>query len=78
MKHLGAGSSAIAEFPADLTQREVEVLRLMASGKTNREISEELFISTKTVSYHLGNIFNKTDSSNRAEAASFATRHGLA
>jgi DNA-binding CsgD family transcriptional regulator len=55
----------------------VEVLRCVAAGRTNREISEDLFISLNTVSYHLRNIFNKTGAANRTEAASFAHRHGL-
>ena len=64
-------------FPAGLTQREVEVLRLVAAGRTDREIAAELIISVRTVTTHVGNILNKTGAANRAEAASFATRHGL-
>ena len=67
----------IARYPAGLSQREVEVLRFAAAGRTNQQISEELFISLNTVSYHLRNIFNKTGAVNRTEAASFAHRHGL-
>ena len=72
-----SGPSRPPEFPAGLTQREVEVLRLISGGKTDREIGEELFISIKTVGNHVGNILNKTDSANRTEAASFANQHGL-
>ena len=50
---------------------------LIAQGKTDREIAQELTISVRTVTTHVGNILNKTGSANRAEAASFATRHGL-
>ena len=64
-------------YPQGLTQREVEVLRLVAAGRTDREIAEELIISVRTVTTHVGNILNKTGAANRAEAASFATRHGL-
>ena len=64
-------------YPEGLTQREVEVLRLVAAGKTDREIADELIIAVRTVTTHVGNILNKTGASNRAEAASFATRHGL-
>ena len=64
-------------YPDGLTEREVEVLRLVAAGKTNREIAGELFISARTVTTHLGNIFNKISTANRAEAAAYATRHGL-
>ena len=64
-------------YPDGLTQREVEVLRLIASGKTDREIAEELFIGVRTVSTHVGNILNKTNSANRTEAASYANQQGL-
>jgi DNA-binding CsgD family transcriptional regulator/pimeloyl-ACP methyl ester carboxylesterase len=64
--------------PAGLTPREIEVLRLVVDGKTNREIAEMLFISERTVINHLSNIFTKTGAENRAAAAAFALRHGLA
>ena len=64
-------------YPDGLTQREVEVLQLIAAGKTDREIAEELFISARTVGYHVGNILNKTTSTNRTEAATYAGRIGL-
>jgi DNA-binding CsgD family transcriptional regulator/tetratricopeptide (TPR) repeat protein len=63
---------------AVLSRREIEVLRLMALGRSNREISDELSISVNTVFHHVGNIFNKTGTTNRTEAASYAHRHGLA
>ncbi|MFQ6029161.1 MAG: LuxR C-terminal-related transcriptional regulator [Dehalococcoidia bacterium] len=64
-------------YPDGLTLREVEVLRLIASGMTDREIADELFISARTVGYHVGNILNKTNSANRAEAATYAARQEL-
>ena len=64
-------------FPAGLTRRQVEVLRLIAAGKRNKEIAEELFISPNTVLRHVSNIFAKTGVANRAEAATYAARHGL-
>jgi DNA-binding CsgD family transcriptional regulator/pimeloyl-ACP methyl ester carboxylesterase len=64
--------------PAGLTPREIEVLRLVVDGKTNREIAEMLFISERTVINHLSNIFTKTGAENRAAATAFALRHGLA
>ncbi len=64
-------------YPVGLTQREVEVLRLIATGKTNQEIADELIISVKTVGYHVGNILNKTTSTNRTEAATYASQNGL-
>jgi len=64
-------------FPDGLTQREVEVLQLIAAGKTDREIADELVISSRTVNNHVRSILNKTAVANRTEAAAYATRHGL-
>jgi DNA-binding CsgD family transcriptional regulator len=69
---------AAPAWPAGLTGREVEVLRLIAAGCSNRAIAEALFISPNTVLRHVSNIFAKTGVANRAEAAAYATRHGLA
>jgi DNA-binding NarL/FixJ family response regulator len=63
--------------PAGLTAREVEVLRLVATGRTNREIASALFLSEKTVARHLSNIFLKIDVSTRAAATAFAFAHGI-
>ncbi|MCH2512272.1 MAG: helix-turn-helix transcriptional regulator [Dehalococcoidia bacterium] len=63
--------------PDGLTQREVDVIRLVAAGRTDREIAEDLIISIRTVTTHVGNILNKTGTANRAEAAAYAVRHGL-
>ena len=65
-------------YPGQLTEREVAVLRLIATGKTNREISTHLCISLRTVATHVTHIFNKLGAVNRAEAAAYAIRHGLA
>src|SRR5438477_382651 len=65
-------------LPAGLSEREITVLRLVAQGKSNRQIAEELVLSEKTVINHLTNIFNKTVTDNRAAATAFAFRHGLA
>ncbi|MFQ6026272.1 MAG: helix-turn-helix transcriptional regulator [Dehalococcoidia bacterium] len=64
-------------YPNGLTQREVEVLRLLSAGKTDREIAEELFVSVRTVGGHVSNILKKTNSANRTEAAAYAALHGL-
>jgi DNA-binding CsgD family transcriptional regulator/tetratricopeptide (TPR) repeat protein len=64
-------------FPDGLTDREVEVLRLVAAGKANKEVGEELYISVKTVNAHLANVYAKIGASNRTEAATYAIKHGL-
>jgi HD-GYP domain-containing protein (c-di-GMP phosphodiesterase class II) len=65
------------EWPAGLTGREVEVLRLLARGAANREIAERLVISRKTAGNHIEHIYAKIGASNRATASLFAVRHGL-
>lgn len=66
-----------AEAPGGLTEREVEVLVLVAGGKTNREIAAVLFISEHTVRRHLQNIFTKLDLTSRAAATAYAYEHAL-
>ena len=61
-----------------LTPRETEVLRLLASGGTNKEIAAELVISVHTVERHLATIYRKIGARNRAEATAFAHTSGLA
>lgn len=63
--------------PAGLTEREVDVLRLVARGHSDRQISEELYISPRTVNAHLRNMLTKTDSANRTELSIWAFAHGL-
>ena len=60
-----------------VTDRELEVLRLVATGRTNRAIAAELAISEKTVERHLGNVFAKLGVSNRAAATASAYDRGL-
>ena len=71
--------SGTAEAPAagGLTAREVQVLRLVATGKTNRAIADDLVISEKTVARHLSNIFDKLGVPSRAAATAYAYQHGL-
>ena len=64
-------------YPDGLTQREVEVLRLIALGRSDRDIAAELVLSTRTVNTHVRNILNKTAAANRTEAATYASRNGL-
>jgi DNA-binding CsgD family transcriptional regulator len=59
------------KYPADLTERQVQVLRILATGKTNREIAEELVLSERTVEHHLASIYTKIGARNRAEATVF-------
>ena len=66
-----------AALPGGLSAREVEVLRLVAAGLTNRAIADALTISERTVDRHVSNIFTKLDVSTRAAATAFAYEHGL-
>jgi len=61
-----------------LTAREIEVLRLVSEGRSNRDIAAELFISAKTASVHVSNILAKLHAASRTEAAAIAHREGLA
>jgi HD-GYP domain-containing protein (c-di-GMP phosphodiesterase class II) len=65
------------EWPAGLTTREVEVLRLLARGLSNKQIAQHLVISPKTAGSHVEHIYRKIDASNRAQASLFAMKHGL-
>ena len=68
---------AAGHDPLPVTPRELDVLRLVASGRTNREIADALSISERTVERHLGNVFTKLDVPNRAAATAYAYDHGL-
>jgi DNA-binding NarL/FixJ family response regulator len=61
----------------DLTDREVEVLRVLARGLSNRAIAEELVLSSRTVQHHLASVYDKIDLRTRAGAAVFAIENGL-
>jgi len=63
-------------WPAGLTGREVEVLRLLAAGLSNREIGARLVISVKTAGHHVEHIYQKTGTGNRSMASLFAASHG--
>ncbi len=64
-------------YPDGLTPREVEVLRLVAAGKTSAEIAADLVLSRRTVERHISNIYSKTNTRSRAEATAFAFNNGL-
>jgi predicted ATPase/DNA-binding CsgD family transcriptional regulator len=72
-----AAPTSTPRDPAGLTQREAEVLRLLARGATDAAIAAELSISRKTVGVHVANILGKTGCANRTAAAAFAIRHDL-
>jgi DNA-binding NarL/FixJ family response regulator len=70
--------AARRETPHGLTERELEVLRLITGGHSNREVGEKLYISPATAARHVANIYNKLGVDSRARATAFAFQHGLA
>jgi DNA-binding CsgD family transcriptional regulator len=79
LRELLASSQTAARpaYPDGLTRREVEVLALLAAGRTNAGIAAELVIAETTAAKHVANIMAKTNAVNRTEAAAYAIRHGL-
>jgi DNA-binding NarL/FixJ family response regulator len=78
--HAGKSTSTsldAAAITGDLSSREVEVLRLLVAGRTNREISKSLFIGPRTASKHVGNSLAKRGVGSRGEDGVFAIRHAL-
>jgi len=71
------GVPRIAQGDFGLTDRETEVIRLVALGRSNREIADELYISVKTASVHVSNILRKVGAATRGEAGAIAHREGL-
>lgn len=74
---IGRAEGAVPRQPGPLTAREVEVLRLVAAGRTNAAVARELHLSEKTVARHLSNVFTKAGVGSRAAATAFAMRNGL-
>jgi DNA-binding NarL/FixJ family response regulator len=72
------GPASPTEPPDELTPREVEVLKLIAAGLSNREIADTLVLSNATVKTHVNRIFYKTGARDRAQAVRYAYQHGLA
>jgi DNA-binding NarL/FixJ family response regulator len=76
--HAPPDPGASAAEAAGLTDREVTLLRALARGSSNKQISEELWITEQTVKFHLRNIYRKLDVANRTGAVTWAHEHGLA
>lgn len=76
MAEVARGSTSAAEVEG-LTSREVDVIRLLAAGRSNRALAGELFISERTVKTHVSNILAKLRLADRTQAALWAVRHGL-
>jgi DNA-binding NarL/FixJ family response regulator len=72
-----AQESGSAHESLGLTQRELELLRLVASGATNSRLARQLFVTEQTVKFHLSNIYRKLGVANRTQASRFAYQHGL-
>jgi DNA-binding NarL/FixJ family response regulator len=77
LRSQGKSVDAAATIRAELSDREVEVLKLIANGKDNAQIASELFISPKTVKNHISNILMKLQIDNRIQAAVYAVRSGI-
>lgn len=73
----GRGALPRSTRPASLTEREMQVLRLIAAGKSNREIADALVISERTVERHVTNLYGKIDARGRADATAYAFTHRL-
>jgi DNA-binding NarL/FixJ family response regulator len=73
-----AGPPPAKDLPDGLTEREAEVLALIAQGRSNGEIAADLYVAETTVKTHVNRIFAKTGSRDRTQAAAYAHRHGMA
>lgn len=77
MQHMNKRSAKTSEPVIRFSNREIQVLELLAGGKTNRDIGKALFISESTVKFHVHAILNKLDATNRTEAVSLAVQMGV-
>ena len=78
LTHLTNKNSTERQPIEELTKRELEVLREIAKGKSNKEIASSLFITEKTVKTHVSNLLSKLELADRTQAALYAVRHGIA
>lgn len=78
LNRFGSNDKATVEKPKEqLTERELEVLKLATGGLSNQDIADKLYLSLRTVQAHLGHIFNKLEVGSRTEAVVLALKHGL-
>ncbi len=77
MSDLPIGAPRPEEEPIKLTKREIEVLTLVIEGKSSKEVADMLYVSKRTVDFHLANIYDKLQVTNRVQAFRRATRLGL-
>lgn len=77
LQHMSGGNSANDELVESLTAREMEVLELLGTGKTNKEIGADLFITERTVKFYVSAILGKLNASNRTEAVTIAVQRGI-
>ncbi|HEV8573309.1 MAG TPA: AAA family ATPase [Dehalococcoidia bacterium] len=77
LKLLESRKGLVPKYPDGLSRREVEVLRLIAVGKSSGQIAEQLYLSPRTVERHISNIYGKINARSRAEATSYALANGL-
>ena len=75
--YLAGVGPAPAPEAGELTRRELEIIRLVAEGRSNKQVAAVLWVTEQTVKFHLANIFRKLDVSNRTEASRWAYAHGL-
>jgi DNA-binding NarL/FixJ family response regulator len=73
-----AAAETASPLPVGLTAREAEVLQMLATGATNREIADRLVLSVRTVERHIANLYDKIGAHSKAEATAFAVRQGIA
>jgi len=77
LKIMAKNENGVASIASELTEREIEVLTLLAQGASNPQIAEELFITTNTVKTHISHILTKLQLENRTQAATYAVQKGI-